>query len=101
MHRMGDSPSEDDQVGSPAVPGPVTSYTITAEDANDIISQRTRYLDTFDAVNEELWIVFTGMLEPLEAEQIFRKSSPENRNALRQTLRTRGVDVRMAPRYPI
>jgi hypothetical protein len=92
---------DDDQVGSPVVPEPVASYTISAEDANDVISQRTSYLNTLEAVNEELWIIFTGMFEPLEAEQIFRKSSPENRNALRQTLRTRGVDVRMAPRFPI
>jgi hypothetical protein len=98
---MGDSPPEDDQVGSPAVPGPVASYTITPEDASDVISQPTRYLSTLDAVNEELWIIFTGIFESLEAELIFRKTSPENRNALRQTLRARGVDIRMAPRFPI
>jgi hypothetical protein len=76
---MGDSPTEDDQVGSPDVPGPLASYTITREDANDIISQRTRYFNTLDAVNEELWIIFTCMFESSEGELLFRKSSPENR----------------------
>jgi hypothetical protein len=41
------------------------------------------------------------MFESSEAKLIFRKSSRENRNALRQTLRTGGVDVRMAPSFPI
>jgi hypothetical protein len=78
---MGNSSAEDEQVGIPAVPGPVANYTIAAEHAKDVVSQRTRYLNTLDADNEELWIIFTGMFEPSEAEQIFRKSSPEYRKA--------------------
>jgi hypothetical protein len=65
---MGDSPTEDDQVGSPSVPGPVASYTITPEEANDVISQRTRYLNTLDADNEEVRIIFIGTYESSEAD---------------------------------
>jgi hypothetical protein len=66
-----ETPTEDDQVGSPAVPGPVASYIITPEDANDVTSQRTRYLNTLDAVNEELWIMLPACFESSEAELIF------------------------------
>jgi hypothetical protein len=41
-NRMGNSTAEDEQVGSPPVPGPVASYTIAAEHAKDVVSQRTR-----------------------------------------------------------